>query len=129
MTIGKKCPQCGNNLFQKIELGKISKEASSNQLEFTSSKTILVCAKCARQITCTEDWNPPKYILHVTGNSESRKRRSVTQAGFTTEQYQGWEHKSVLILNDHIFITKDDYENENLLPPAAVYDKRVEYDY
>lgn len=119
-----KCPNCQSELFQQFPLGTLTINhqlspipSASPNFKFQISNTIYICANCSYQIENIDDLNPREIVLHITGNSESRKRRSILDAGFKEKDYENWK-SDLLCLNNHWFITRKDYE-EKRVPISA----------
>jgi len=110
------CPQCNSDLFQKIPLGTISignlKNSDDNsRLTFHVSREIYICAKCGYELADIKDLTPQRITVHITGNSESFRRKAIIVAGFRQEDYQNWKD-NYIILNGEYFVTKSVWENK-----------------
>lgn len=114
------CPQCGKTRFSQILTGEIQKlSISFNQpIPLEKIEVVYVCIACGFVI---KDENSLKirFLIIVTGNSESYKRQAVVNAGYrkVLEEHPN-QFRDMLHIQDHntIFVTKDGMKKN--FPPA-----------
>ena len=105
------CPQCGKTRFSQIESGVIEKLLISfNQIVPPKEiEVVYVCINCGFVIK-DKDSLQTRFLIIITGNSESYKRQAVISAGYkkVLEENPN-QFKDMLFIQDHntVFVTKD----------------------
>lgn len=118
------CPQCGKNRFSilstsEVELAELNFHKIPKPL---GQKIVYVCINCGFAIK-DKGGMSKRFLVIVTGNSESYKRQAVVAAGYSElydKDQNRQQFKDMLFIQDRniLFVTKDG--SKKPYPPAIL---------